>query len=155
MCFVLWKSLLSQFNLTNLSSHVAIIWSDAHSISNFVSQTTAITLPFRSSFYVNLVSSMNYTHSNCPIGSDKVINFFFINALYVRWDFTGFRTWKKVDNLLLTEMKKDVGKWDGNIKLHSRLCYWRSHIARFFCLLLPPLLKSSLLLAPLDVFNYK
>jgi hypothetical protein len=80
---------------------------------------------------------------------------FFISGLYVRWDFTGFRTWKKVDNLLLTEMKKDVGKWDGNIKLHSRLCYWRSHIARFFCLLLPPLLKSSLLLAPLDVFNYK
>lgn len=86
------ESLLSQFNLTKLSSHESIYRIPIQPLL-FVSQTTAIAVLFRSSFHVNLVSSVNYSYSNSPIGSGealwKLISrfffFFFLPQMRFNW----------------------------------------------------------------------
>lgn len=95
------QSLLSQFNLTKLSSHESIYRTPIQPLLS-VSQTTAIAVLFRSSFHVNPVSSVNYSYSSSPIGSGEVL-WKLISRLffYLRCDLIGSRTWRKKDNLVL------------------------------------------------------
>lgn len=97
------QSLLSQFNLTKLSSHESIYRTPIQPLL-FVSQTTAIAVLFRSSFHVNPVSSVNYSYSSSPIGSGEVhleVDFKAFFFFYLRCDLIGSRTWRKKDNLVL------------------------------------------------------
>lgn len=144
------QSLLSQFNLTKLSSHESIYRTPIQPLLLSLKQLPLLC-------YLDPLSMLIWFHwwiihiQILPLVVTRLFESWFQGFFfYLRWDLISSRTWRKKDNLVLQRPShvfqgtKITEMWDGNIKLHSRLCYWRSCIAMFFYLFLPSWLKSSL-----------